>query len=66
MVATTPIVPPPVTTAVVAPAPQLKQARVPQAVKTETLKAVDAPERGEHTSTVQRRRPKGEMLDVTV
>ncbi|NBC33863.1 MAG: hypothetical protein GVY13_14410 [Alphaproteobacteria bacterium] len=67
MAVATPIPPPLPTTTVVAPAPILKQARSPHAVKTLTPRAVDAPEKSEKVTGFDSRRQqrRGDSLDLS-
>lgn len=67
MAVATPIPPPLPTTTVVAPAPILKQARSPQAVKALTARAVDAPEKSEKTTGFddRKRERRGNTLDLS-
>lgn len=67
MAVATPIPPSLPTTTVVAPAPILKQARSPHAVKTMTPRAVDAAEKGEKVTGFDPRRDqqRGETLDLS-
>ena len=65
MVLTPPVSQPLPAAAVVAPAPVQKMARSQHRVRTETVSAVDASERGERTTQARRpRRPRGETVDL--
>ena len=62
-----PVVPPPPVVSVVAPAPALKQSRDPQAVKTQTARAVGSVRKGEDSNrTDNRSRDRGQTLDTVV